>query len=63
MPRLLGTEVSDNQIIEIRNREEDTSIPVGKVIICRVVKPQVLFKGKMISGVRAIVDIKENTAN
>jgi DNA repair exonuclease SbcCD ATPase subunit len=61
MPQLMGTEVSDNQIIEIKNRAEDPSLPEGKVIICRVAKPLVLFEGKMISGQRPIVDVKENT--
>lgn len=63
MPKLLGTEVSDNQIIEIRNRKEDTSIAPGKVVIIRVVKPLVLFNGKPISGQRPIVDVKENIEN
>jgi hypothetical protein len=61
MPKLMGTEVSDNQIIEIKNRAEDSSLPAGKVIICRVAKPLVLFEGKMITGQRPIVDVKENT--
>lgn len=63
MPKLLGTEVSDNQIIEIRNRKEDTSIAPGIVVIIRVVKPLVLFNGKPISGQRPIVDVKENIEN
>ena len=63
MANLLGTEVSDNQIIEIRNRKEDTSIAPGKVVIIRVVKPLVLFNGKPISGQRPIVDVKENIEN
>ena len=63
MPQLMGTEVSDNQIIEIKNRAEDSTIPIGKVIICRVAKPLVLFEGKPISGQRPIVDVKENTEN
>ena len=63
MPKLLGTEVSENQIIEIKNRTEDVSVPADKKIICKVIKPQVLFNGKMIPGVRLIVDIIENTEN
>ena len=63
MPKLLGTEVSDNQIIEIRQRKEDPSIAPGKVLIIRVVKPLVLFNGKPISGQRPIVDVKENIEN
>ena len=63
MPNLMGTEVSDNQNIEIKNRAEDSTLPVGKLFICRVAKPLVLFEGKPISGQRPIVDVKENTEN
>jgi len=59
MPNLMGTEVSDNQIIEIKNRGEDPSLPEGKVIICRVAKPLILFNDKMMQ--KPVVDIKENT--
>jgi len=59
MPNLMGTEVSDNQIIEIKNRGEDPSLPAGKVIICRVAKPLILFNNKMRQ--KPVVDIKENT--
>ena len=62
MPELLGTEVSENQIIGIRKRKEDTSIAPGKNMIIRVVKPLVLFNGKPISG-QPSVDILENTEN
>ena len=58
MPNLLGTEVSDNQTIEIKHRSEDSTIPVGKSIIIKIVKPLILFNGKMVQ--RPIVDIKEN---
>ena len=63
MPKLLGTEVSENQIIEIKNRKEDLSIPAGKVIISKIIKPQVLFNNKMIPGVRLVVDVIENLEN
>ena len=62
MPELLGTEASENQIIGIRKRKEDTSIAPGKNMIIRVVKPLVLFNGKPISG-QPSVDILENTEN
>ncbi len=62
MPKLLGTEVSENQIIQIRKRREDTSIALGKNMIIRVVKPLVLFNGKPISG-QPLVDILENIEN
>jgi len=58
MPKLLGTEVSDNQTIEIKHRSEDSTIPAGKSIITKIVKPLILFNGKMVQ--RPIVDIKEN---
>ena len=63
MPKLLGTEVSDNQIIEIKNRKEDLSIPAGKVIISKIIKPQVLYNNKTIPGVRLVVDVIENLEN
>jgi hypothetical protein len=63
MPKLLGTEVSENQIIEIKNRKEDLSIPAGKVIISKIIKPQVLYNNKMIPGVRLVVDVIENLEN
>ena len=63
MPKLLGTEVSDNQNIVIKNRKEDLSIPAGKVIIRKIIKPQVLFNNKMIPGVELIVDVIQNTEN
>ena len=63
MPKLLGTEVSENQIIEIKNRKEDLSIPAGKVIISKIIKPQVLFNNKMVPGVKLIVDVIQNTEN
>lgn len=59
MPKLLGTEVSDNQTIEIKNISEDSTIPAGKSIITKIVKPLILFNGKMVQ--RPIVDIKENS--
>ena len=59
MPKLLGTEVSDNQTIEIKHRSEDSTIPAGKSIITKIVKPLILFNGKMVQ--RPIVDIKENS--
>ncbi len=58
MPNLLGTEISDNQVIEIRNRKQDSSIESGKSIVCLVVVPQVLFQGKPLK--RATVDVIEN---
>ena len=63
MPKLLGTEVSENQIIEIKNRKENLSIPAGKVIISKIIKPQVLYNNKMIPGVKLIVDVIQNTEN
>ena len=59
MPKLLGTEVTDNQTIEIKNRSEDSTIPVGSRIITKIVKPLILFNGKMIQ--KPTVDIKENS--
>jgi F0F1-type ATP synthase membrane subunit b/b' len=61
MPNLMDTEVSDNQIIEIKNRAEDLSLQTGKVIICRVAKPLILLNGKMVQ--KPVVDIKENSEN
>ena len=58
MPKLLGTEVSDNQTIEIKHRSEDSTIPAGTRIVTKIVKPLILFNGKMVQ--RPIVDIKEN---
>lgn len=58
MPKLLGTEVSDNQTIEIKHRSEDSTIPAGIRIVTKIVKPLILFNGKMVQ--RPIVDIKEN---
>ena len=48
MPNLLGTEVSDNQTIVIKHRSEDSTIPVGTRIITKIVKPLILFNGKMV---------------
>ena len=59
MPKLMGTEVSDNQIIEIKERNEDSSIPVGQLIISSVKKPLILFNDKMVQ--KPVVDISENT--
>lgn len=59
MPKLLGTEVTDNQTIEIKNRSEDSRIPVGSRVITKIVKPLILFNGKMIQ--KPTVDIKENS--
>lgn len=59
MPKLMGTELSDNQVIEIKNSREDSTIPPGKRIIIKIVKPLILFNGKMVQ--RPAVDIKENT--
>ena len=59
MPKLLGTEVTDNQTIEIKNRSEDSTIPVGSRVITKIVKPLILFNGKMIQ--KPTVDIKENS--
>jgi len=59
MPKLLGTKVTDNQTIEIKNRSEDSTIPVGSRVITKIVKPLILFNGKMIQ--KPTVDIKENS--
>lgn len=59
MPKLLGTNVTDNQTIEIKNRSEDSTIPAGSRVITKIVKPLILFNGKMIQ--KPTVDIKENS--
>ena len=59
MPKLLGTEVTDNQIIEIKHSSEDSTIPAGKSIITKIVKPLILFNGNMVQ--RPVVDVKINT--
>ena len=51
------------QIIKINNRKEDLSIPAGKVIISKIIKPQVLYNNKMVPGVELIVDVIHNTEN
>ena len=59
MPKLLGTEVSDNQTIVIKNISEDFTIPAGTRIITKIVKPSILFNSKMVQI--PTVDIKQNT--
>lgn len=59
MPKLLGTEVTQNQMIEIKSRNEDSELMPGQIIIIRVLKPLILFNGKMEQ--RPVVDVKENS--
>ena len=59
MPKLLGTEVTQNQMIEIKSRSEDSELMPGQIIITRVLKPLILLNGKMEQ--RPIVDVKENS--
>ena len=59
MPKLLGTEIMDGQVIDIRNLKEDPDVEKGKRFVIVVAKPQVLFKGKTIQ--KPTVDIAENT--
>jgi hypothetical protein len=59
MPKLLGTEVSDNQTIVIKNISEDSTIPAGTRVITKIVKPSILFNSKMVQI--PTVDIKQNT--
>ena len=59
MPKLLGTEILDGQVIDIRNLKEDPEVEKGKRFVAVVAKPQVLFKGKTIQ--KPTVDIAENT--
>jgi hypothetical protein len=62
MPKLLGTEIFENQQIDVDNeKEEDPSVPLGKEIICFVNKAQILFEGKTIS--RPSVKVKINPEN
>jgi len=59
MPNLLGTEVSDNQNIVIKNISEDSTIPTGTRIITKIVKPLLLFNREPVQT--PTVDIKQNT--
>lgn len=58
---LIGTELSEGQIIEIDIRTPDESVEMGKKIIFNVIKAEILYEGIQIQ--RAKVDIKYNPNN
>lgn len=57
IPELLGSEVTENQIIEIKSRTENPDLNPGQIVIVRVLKPLILYNGKMEQ--RPIVDVQE----
>ena len=57
-PKLLGERFSDGDNM-IATMELDESLPAGTQIIKRVVKPQVMYKGKMIQAADVVVAYNE----
>lgn len=57
-PKLLGERFSDGDNM-IATMELDESLPTGTQIIKRVVKPQVMYKGKMIQAADVVVAYNE----
>ena len=55
----IGREVSDGEIIEIKNRRESDQVPKGVIIIDRVSKPKRLVNGKQVE--RPIYDVIDGT--
>lgn len=58
MVQLLGNEYDDGMNIDVINFIDDDTIPSGKKIISRIIKPQVNYKDVLIQ--RAQVDVSQN---
>lgn len=58
MVQLLGKEYDDRMIIDVINFIDDDTIPSGKKIITRIIKPQVNYKDVLIQ--RAQGDVSQN---
>ena len=55
----IGRELSDNEILEVKNRRKSDQVPKGVTIIERVKKPKRLVDGKLVE--RPIYDVIEGT--
>lgn len=54
IPSLVGTEYKEGYNMEA-SVEEDETVPPGKMIVKRVTRPAVLFRGKMIQAAQVVV--------